>query len=71
MKYWICEDVGLVLNEIKEKLDEKIKYCSEYEGDALAGLNIAKKIIDEITDNWTSDEPAQYVLDKLEEKYNG
>lgn len=71
MKYWICEDVGLVLNEIKEKLDEKIKYYSEHESDALAGLNIAKKIIDEVADNWTSDEPAQYVLDKLEEKYNG
>lgn len=82
MNQWICEDVGLVLNEYREKLDAKIAmYQKKYDTRTdksnetyfhiVEGLNIARGILDLVEENWTSDEPAQYVLDKLEEKYNG
>lgn len=85
MSEWICEDVGLVINEIREKLDNKIKmyeqlseetyneFDDEFDTtyyDIATGLNLASDIIDEVANNWTSDEPPQYVLDKVRLKEN-
>lgn len=79
MSEWICEDVGLVINEIREKLDAKIKEFSDYTTkpenilaflDIVGGMMLAKSIVDEVANNWTSDEPPQYVLDKVRLKEN-
>ena len=80
MSQWICEDVGLVLNEISDKLDAKIKHYAKLVktdkafsikySDVLKGLNIAKEVLEEVADNWTADKPPIEVLNKLKDKYN-
>ena len=79
MNQWICEDVGLVLNEISDKLDAKIKHYTKLVktdkafsvkySDVLKGLNITKEVLEEVKDNWTADKPPIEVLNKLKDKY--
>lgn len=78
MSQWICEDVGLVINELRDKFSEKLNYyediiekdgtCEQFEG-ILKGLNIAYDILDEVADNWTSETPSDEVLNKIKKHY--
>ena len=78
MSHWICEDVGLVINELREQFSERLNYyediiekdgtCEQFEG-IIKGLNIAYDILDEVADRWTSDELPEDVVNKLKEKY--
>ena len=80
MNQLICEDVGLVLNEIREKLDAKIAmYQKKYDTRTdksnetyfhiVEGLCIARGILNLVEENWTANEPPQYVLDRIKERY--
>ena len=77
MNQWICEDVGLVINELKEKFEEKMSFyldAANHKEDAklegiIHGLDIATDILEEVADNWTSEEPPAEVLNKLKSKY--
>ena len=77
MNQWICEDVGLVINELRDKFEKEI---SSYLDDAnhkendriegiICGLDIAVDILEEVADNWTSDSPPAEILNKLKSKY--
>ena len=77
MSEWICEDVGLVIDEIRKKLEKELvsyldiinrKNDIKFEGVVL-GLNIASNIIEDVADNWTSENPPAEVLNKLKDKY--
>ena len=78
MNQWICEDVGIVINELRDKFSEMLNYyediiekdgtCEMFEG-ILKGINICYDKLDEVADNWTSDDPPAEVLNKLKEKY--
>ena len=80
MSHWVCEDVGLVVNELREQFSERLNYyediiekdgtCEQFEG-IIKGLNIAYDILDEVADRWTSDELPEDVVNKLKEKYGG
>lgn len=84
MNQWICEDVGLVIDEIREKLDKKIKMYeqlseetyNEFDDelnttyyDIVTGLDLASDIIEEVADNWTSENPPAEILNKVKDKY--
>lgn len=78
MNHWICEDVGLVINELRDKFSERLNYYEdiiEKDGnrgqydDIIKGINIAYDILDEVADRWTSDELPEDVVNKLKEKY--
>lgn len=78
MSQWICEDVGIVINELRNKFSEELNYyediiekdgtCEMFEG-ILKGINMCYDILDEVADNWTSDNPPVEVLDKIKDKY--
>lgn len=74
---WICEDVGLVLKELREKLDEKMKYYHHLNEDCFyelnfadynieKGLMIASNILDEVARNWSV--PTDDVINKVKER---
>ena len=77
MNHWICEDVGLFINQQRDKLSEKLNEYAEKEGEVMndriegiiIGLNLAYDILDELADNWTSEDPPAEVLNKLKDKY--
>jgi hypothetical protein len=77
MSKWICEDVGLFINQQRDKLSEKLNEYTEKEGEVMddriegiiVGLNLAYDILDELADNWTSEDPPAEVLNKLKDKY--
>lgn len=78
MSSWICEDVGLVINELRDKFGDRLDYYEgviEKEGKSdtlegiIKGINICYDVLDEVADNWTSDEPPAEVLNKVKEKY--
>lgn len=60
MKQWVCEDVGLVINELRDKFSEKL---NELEGEEISpeneqlikGVHLAYDILDEVADDWTSE----------------
>lgn len=74
---WICEDVGLVLKELREKLDEKMKYYHHLNEDCFyeldsdyyymeEGLKIAKNILEEVAHNWSV--PTDDVINRVKER---
>ena len=77
MNHWICEDVGLFINQQRDKLSEKLNEYAEKEGEVMndriegiiIGLNLAYDILDELADNWTSEDPPAEDLNKLKDKY--
>lgn len=78
MSQWICEDVGLVINELRDKFGDRLDYYEdviEKEGKSntlegiIKGINICYDALDEVADNWTSDKPPAEVLNKVKEKY--
>lgn len=60
MKQWVCEDVGLVINELRDKFSEKL---NQLEGEEISpeneqlikGVHLAYDILDEVADDWTSE----------------
>lgn len=77
MSKWICEDVGLFINQQRDKLSELLNEYTEKEGEVMndkiegiiVGLNLAYDVLDELADNWTSEDPPAEVLNKLKDKY--
>lgn len=77
MNQWICEDVGLVLEELKAKLEKETTLyldAANHKEDArlegiIQGLDIAGDILEEVADNWTSEDPPAEILNKLKSKY--
>lgn len=77
MNQWICEDVGLVINELKEKFEEKMSFyldAANHKEDIrlegiIQGLNVAYDILEEVSNNWMSEGPPAEVLNKLKSKY--
>ena len=77
MNQWICEDVGLVIEELKTKLEKEMalyldaanqKEDIRLEG-IIQGLNVAYDILEEVSNNWMSEDPPAEVLNKLKNKY--
>jgi len=79
MSQWICEDVGLVINELRDKFSEKLNELDVKEGEptderidnVLKGINICYDILDEVADNWTCENPPEEVLNKIKSHYEG
>ena len=77
MSHWVCEDVGLVINELRDKFSEKLNQLTESEGekmdpkteDIIRGMNMAYDILDEVADSWTSEQPSEEVLNKIRKHY--
>ena len=77
MSQWICEDVGLFINELRDKLSEKLNEFDTKDGEKtddkidgiIKGLNIAYDLLDEAADNWTCENPPDEVLNKIKEHY--
>lgn len=77
MSQWICEDVGLFINELRDKLSEKLNEFDTKDGEKtddktdgiIKGLNIAYDLLDEAADNWTCENPPNEVLNKIKEHY--
>ena len=78
MSQWICEDVGLFINELRNKYSEKLNELTEQQGESrtdvrldgkISGLNLAYDILDELADNWTSENPSDEVLNKIKKHY--
>ena len=77
MSDWICEDVGLFINELRDKLSEKLNEFDIEDGEKaddktngiIKGLNIAYDILDEAADNWICENPSDEVLNKIKEHY--
>ena len=77
MSKWVCEDVGLFINELRDRYGEKLNELSEKEEKEMSpeieniirGFNYAYDILDEVADNWTCDEPPAEVMDKLKKHY--
>lgn len=77
MSQWICEDVSLFINELRDKLSEKLNEFDTKDGEKtddkidgiIKGLNIAYDLLDEAADNWTCENPPDEVLNKIKEHY--
>ena len=79
MSQWICEDVGLFINELRNKFSEKLNELDVEDGERtddktdgiLKGINLCYDILDEAADNWTCENPSEEVLDKIKKHYEG
>ena len=78
MSQWICEDVGLFINELRDRYSEKLNELAEQQGESrtdvrldgkISGLNLAYDILDELADNWTSENSPEEVLNKIKKHY--
>lgn len=78
MSQWICEDVGLFINELRDRYSEKLNELAEQQGESradvrldgkISGFNLAYDILDELADNWTSENPPDEVLNKIKKHY--
>ena len=77
MSQWICEDVGLFINELREKYSDKLNELDYKEGEEMnektegiiKGFNLAYDILDELADMWTCDDPPEEVKSKLKKHY--
>lgn len=77
MSKWICEDVGLFINQQRDKLSELLNEYTEKEGETMdpenegiiKGINFAYDILDELADDWTSDNPSDEVKDIVRKHY--
>ena len=78
MSQWICEDVGLFINQLRDKYSEKLNELTEQQGEdrsdkrldgKISGLNLAYDILDELADNWICENPPDEVLNKIKEHY--
>ena len=77
MSRWICEDVGLFINQQRDKLSELLNEYTEKEGETMdpenegiiKGINFAYDILDELADDWTSDNPSDEVKDIVRKHY--
>lgn len=59
MGHWVCEDVGLVINELRDKFSEKLNQLEEKEihpdTDLIVkGIHLAYDILDEVAENWVT-----------------
>lgn len=77
MSQWICEDVGLFINQQRDKLSELLNEYTEKEGETMdpenegiiKGINFAYDILDELADDWTSDNPSDEVKNIVKKHY--
>jgi len=73
MSEWICRDVGLVINELRDRFSQALSLLEDEEGEEMnrdiemqiKGLNMAYDILDDVADCWMTDNPPQRILAKV------
>ena len=71
MSEWICKDVGLVINELRDRYSTLLSELEDKEeesqnkdiGNQIKGLHMAYDILDEVANDWLTDTPPWRVLD--------
>lgn len=73
MSEWICKDVGLVINELRDRYSTLLSELEDKEEESqnkdienqIKGLHMAYDILDEVANNWLTDTPPWRVLDQV------
>ena len=72
MSEWICKDVGLVINELRDRYSTLLSELEDKEEESqnkdienqIKGLHMAYDILDEVANNWLTDTPPWRALDQ-------
>lgn len=73
MSEWICKDVGLVINELRDRYSTLLSELEDKEEESqskdvenqIKGLHMAYDILDEVANDWLTDTPPWRVLDQV------